>query len=296
VSDGPTCFLHVPKSAGTSMHVALEAALPHGSVAPRRMDPAAFCGFDAFERLGPDARVVVAADEREIDELAGYAAVSGHFALSTLTRLAPPSRIGTVLREPRARLLSHYLYLRVTPGIRELWHPYDTFSPADSPLDEFLTNPAVATATDNKTCRMLLHGDPRVRDGEFIAEAELESLAEAAWERLVGLGFVGLLELGADTWVGLGDLFGVTLERAEVNTTGSRGTRPGALPVPHVEGDRITQLLERLTAADAVLYRRVAARHRGSDAAARRFADEAFAAQHERLSALMAPPGGSADC
>jgi hypothetical protein len=184
------------------MHVALEAALPHGSVAPRRMDPAAFCGFDAFDQLDEEARVVVAADDHEIDELASYGAVSGHFALSTLERLAPPSRIGTVLREPRARLISHYLYLRVTPGVREVWHPYDTFSPADRPLDEFLTNPAVATATDNKTTRMLLHGDPRVRDGEFIAEDELGSVAEAAWERLEQLGFVGLLELGAETWRG----------------------------------------------------------------------------------------------
>jgi hypothetical protein len=192
--------MHVPKSAGTSMHVALEAALPHGSVAPRRMDPAVFCGFDAFDRLGQEARLVVAADDDEVDELGSYGAVSGHFALSTLTRLAPPSRIGTVLREPRARLISHYLYLRVTPGIRELWHPYDTFSPSNRPLDEFLTNPAVATATDNKTSRMLLHGDPRVRDGEFITEAELPSVAEAAWDRLQQLGFVGLLEFAAETW------------------------------------------------------------------------------------------------
>src|SRR5687767_13254551 len=107
--------MHVPKSAGTSMHVALERALPHGSVAPRRMDPAAFCGFDDFDRLGEEARVVVAADDGEVDALAGYRAVSGHFALSTLTRLAHERRIGTVLREPRARLISHYLYLRVTP-------------------------------------------------------------------------------------------------------------------------------------------------------------------------------------
>jgi hypothetical protein len=95
---------------------------------------------------------------------------------------------------------------------------------------------------------------------------------------------------------GLGALFGVSLERAEVNATGAGGMRAGALPVPHVDGEAAAELLERRTAADAVLYRRVAAQHHGDEPAARRFADAAFAAQRDRLSALMAPPGGSPDC
>ena len=107
---------------------------------------------------------------------------------------------------------------------------------------------------------MLLHGDPRVRDGHFIADEDLEPIAEAAWERLEQLGFVGLLEAGAPTWVGLGELFGVVLSPAQVNATGAKGVRPGPLPVPPVDDDATVRLLERRTAADAVLYRRVAAR------------------------------------
>jgi hypothetical protein len=95
---------------------------------------------------------------------------------------------------------------------------------------------------------------------------------------------------------GLAELFGVTLEPAEVNTTGARGTRSDALPVPYADDDATARLLDRRTAADAVLYRRVAAQNRGDEAAARRFADEAFAVQRERLRAFMAPPGAGADC
>jgi hypothetical protein len=286
VTGAPTCFLHVPKSAGTSIHVALEAALPAGAVSTRRMDPSIFCGFDRFHTLGETSRAVVAADDGEIDALAAHSAVSGHFALSTLRRLSPPERVGTVLREPRARLLSNYLYLRVTPGIREAWHPYDTFSPADQPLDAFLLDARVATTSDNKTCRMLLHPDPRVRDGEFILEDELDAVAEDAWERLAELGFAGVLETGAEPWRGLGDLFGVRLEAVEMNATAADGIRPGALPLPTVPRSTLAELLERRTAADALLYRRVVARHLGSEAAARRFADGAFAAALRRLDAL----------
>jgi hypothetical protein len=261
VTSGPTCFLHVPKSAGTSMHVALERALPMGWVAPRRMDRAMLCSFDAIEKLGPEARAVVAADENEVLAMAAHRAISGHFSYATLTRVAAPARIGTVLREPRARLLSHYLYLRLTPGIRETWQPYDPFSPADGSLADFLSDARIATATDNKTCRMLLEGDPRVRDGHFIAAEDLDGIAEAAWECLERLGFVGLLEMGRETWDGLSDLFGVPLTPIELNSTGGDGVRPGALPVPPCS----------------------------STEAARRLAADSLAAQRSRFAELASP-------
>jgi hypothetical protein len=279
--------MHVPKSAGTSTYLALQAALPSGSLSPRRMEPASFASFSDFDLLGEEARAATAANDREIDELAGYAAVGGHFAYPTLRRLAPPARIGTVMREPRARLISHYLYLRITPGLREDWRPYDVFSAADGSLDDFLLDARAATVTDNKVCRMLMHDDPRVRDGAFIAEDELEAVAEEAWERLRGLGFVGLLELGAETWAGLGALFGVRLVPGRENTTGDRGAREGALPVPAYRGNATLALLERRSAGDALLYRRAASRRLG-DTAARRFERASFREQLRRLDSLAA--------
>jgi hypothetical protein len=113
----PTCFLHVQKCGGQSLFSALEAALPPGSLAPRRVERANFCSFDRFESLGPEARSRVAIDDTEVLELASYRAVVGHFTLRTLKRLAPDDRIGTVLREPRARLVSYYAFLRIDTSL-----------------------------------------------------------------------------------------------------------------------------------------------------------------------------------
>jgi len=271
--------MHVPKSAGTSFRIALAAALPPGSLSPKQMEPSSFHSFRAFDRLGPDARAVVAANDEEIRALADHPAVFGHFSLATLAALTPPSRIGTVVREPRARLLSHYLYLRLSVSLRTTWAAYGIHTAAEQPLTAFLTEPRVAPATDNSTCRMLLHGDPRIRDAHFIPEAELASVAEAAWERLDELGFVGMLEAPDAAWRGLGALFGVDLSPARQNVIGEGEIQPEMLPVPSLGGAEALELVERRTAADAVLYERIARRFAGGEEAARRLADAAFAEQ-----------------
>src|SRR5271156_2805263 len=114
----PKCFLHIPKSAGSSIHSALEAALPAGSLAPQRTDSWLFCGFNDFELLRPEARSLIAANLPEVQSLGRSRAVSGHFSLTTLLQIADQSSIATVLREPRARLLSLYTYWR-TPGLND---------------------------------------------------------------------------------------------------------------------------------------------------------------------------------
>jgi hypothetical protein len=279
VSGDTRCFLHVPKSAGTSVRDMLEAALPSGSLAYRRTEPSTFCAFDDFDSLTPEARAEVAATDAEVRALAEYPAICGHFSLRTLEQLAPRPKIATVLREPRARLISQYLYLRFKTGLRTRWAAYGIHTAAEGTLSELLSEPRVATATDNKACRMLLHGDARIRDGRFIDADELESVAEAAWERLEELGFVGILELPGEAWAGVGELFGVELQPAYLNVTGREEIQPGMLPVPPLGGTATLGLLERRSAADAILYRRVASRFRGGEEQARSFADSAYAGQ-----------------
>jgi hypothetical protein len=152
----PTCFLHVPKSAGSSVLAALEAALPPGSLAPGRFDPTTFCDFGDFELLRPELRAALAVDPHEVGSLAQYRAISGHFSLATLLQVTDASSICTVLREPRARVLSLYMYWR-TPGIGEEWEPYRAHEHARRPLAEFVKEPLLAPVIDNQVCRMLLH-------------------------------------------------------------------------------------------------------------------------------------------
>lgn len=283
-----TCFMHVQKCGGTSVRTTIEAGLPPGSLAPRRMEPANFACFDDFDGLSPEARALVAVGEAELRELGRYPVICGHITLPTLERFAPSARIATVLREPRTRLLSYYLHLRTNHTLRTSWSHYGVHRFAEGSLAEMLADPRVARMTDNRACRMVLHGDPRIRDGEFIAKTDLDELAEETWKRLETLGFVGIVEEPAEAWRGVGRVFGVELEPVRANVTGANGVAPGTLPAPPLGGSAALELLERRSAADAIVYRRVVARRRGEQDA-RRFADAAFAEGLVRYGSFTSP-------
>ena len=227
------CFMHVPKSAGISITSALEAALPPGSLAPYRIDYSVFCGFDDFESLRPEARRQVIANPQAAGALRGYDAVAGHFCLATLQSVAPTSAVCTVLREPRARLLSLYTYWRTAGAGDDFWAPYRIGATAWRPLAEFLSDARLAPAIDNQVCRLLLAGDPRFPKSAFMAKGDAETVAAAAIERLDELGFVGVLELGQSAWDGVGQIFGVNIEQQRTHVTGDLGRAAG--DVDHVE-------------------------------------------------------------
>lgn len=271
----PLCFMHVQKCAGTSLRAALEAALPPGSLAPIHMEAANFPGLD-FDRLVPHLRSRIAVTGEEAASLGRYKAIAGHFTLPALARHAPLERIATVIREPRARLLSHFLYLRFKVALRTEWHPFDLHRLAEGSLRGFLGDPRAAIASDNRLCRMLLHGHPLIADGDFIAAGHVEPLAEAAWDRLARLGHVGLVEDPDSVWQGIGDHFGVKLRPVRMNVTGSDEKWPGLLPVPPFGGAETLELIGRRTAVDSILYRRLAARRDGEDRAKARI-EAAFA-------------------
>jgi hypothetical protein len=280
------CFLHIPKSAGSSIFAALEAALPPGSLAPQRSDASLFCDFEHFELLPPEARSQVAASPGEIRSLGRYRAVSGHFSLPTLLQITDASSICTVLREPRARLLSLYMYWR-TPGIGEGWVPYRVHEHARHPLSKFLTEPSLAPALDNQVCRMLLHGDPRLPESSFATESDIEAIAMDAIERLETLGFVGVLELGDDAWRGVARLFAVTLDPVDVNVTGEDVFPEAIQPEEELFAADVHDLLERRSAADLLVYDHALALAGLDVHERRRLVDGAFARQLVKLGDLI---------
>src|SRR5690348_10270378 len=87
---GPRCFMHVPKSGGVSVLVALMRALPNGSVSQKRFDTSHFCaGFRTVEALPVKVRRHVVCGDDDLAALTGSRVVAGHFCLATLQRLAP---------------------------------------------------------------------------------------------------------------------------------------------------------------------------------------------------------------
>jgi hypothetical protein len=282
----PTCFLHIPKSGGSSVHAALERALPPGSLAPRRMDMSSVADFDDFERLRPQARALLALEPYEVRDLRRYRVVSGHFFLATLLQITDAASIATVLREPRTRLLSLYMFWRVS-GIHDFWAPSRAGDHALRPLAEFLSERRLAPVVDNQLCRMLLAGDPRLDRLGFAASGDIVSIARDASERLDALGFVGVLERGDDMWGRLSELFGVTLEPLSVNRTEDLDGMIGMDPREPVFTPQALELIEQRTAADMLVYDHVLARAGLGASERRQLKDGAFAQELVKLGDLV---------
>ncbi len=282
--------MHVPKSGGSSIHAALEAALSPGSLAPQRFDTSLFCDFGDFHLMRPETRSRIVTSPEEVRSLGQYRAVSGHFSLPTLLQVADAPSIATVLREPRARLLSLYMFWR-TPAVGELMLPYDADAHAQRPLWEFLSEPLLAPSIDNQVCRLLLHGDPRLPVSDFAAAADIESIAADAIERLDTLGFVGILDSGGDLWRGLARLFGVELTPLELNLTGEHRYPTAAGPGEKLLAYDALELVERRNAADLLVYDHALAHAQLDGRTLQRYRDAAFAHQLVKLGDLV---GGSA--
>ena len=218
--------------------------------------------------------------------LRGYDAVAGHFCLATLRSVAPTSAVCTVLREPRARLLSLYTYWRTAGAGDDFWAPYRIGATAWRPLAEFLSDARLAPAIDNQVCRLLLAGDPRFPKSAFMAKGDAETVAAAAIERLDELGFVGVLELGQSAWDGVGQIFGVNIEQQRTHVTGDLGRAAGDVDDVDVLTAGALELLQERTAVDALVYDHALERAGLEKSERNRVIDEAFAAQLVRLGDL----------
>jgi hypothetical protein len=85
-------FLHIPKTAGQSVHAALVNAFGEEATCP--------------------ARVNTQLSAYSISALNRYQVFSGHFDWSMLDCIKGPKYVFTVLREPMDRILSFYFFLR----------------------------------------------------------------------------------------------------------------------------------------------------------------------------------------
>jgi hypothetical protein len=258
-------------------------------MSPKRLDASMFCcGFSDVELLDERVRAALVADDDELAALSGYSVVGGHFPLSTLLHVTKAPAIATVLREPRARLLSGYAFWRaLSPAVRSAWQAYALPDCALRPLDEFLGEPVIAPVIDNVVCRMLLGDGHRIPKEGFIAAADIDSVASDAINALATLGYVGVLELGNSMWDGLSDFFGVSLSPIRENATGSLYDVPGAPPIRQPITLDTLDLLDARTAADAIVYQRVLRDHGRPAEDADRLRATAFAAELARVGNLI---------
>lgn len=252
----PLCLLHVPKCAGSSVREALAHALPAGAMSPKHWDATHLNASLDVRQLSPEARADGVIEPDEIEQLSAYSVVFGHFSLSTLLRITDPASVAIVLREPRARLLSLYAWLRLWDATG--WKADPRIEHARRSLDEFLADPAVAAeSTDNVLCRMLLHQNPKAQipPHDFIDRDDVDGLASHAIEAIKTLGFVGIVERAEAMWEGLSSFFGVLLAPARVNVTASLSQAVEVARAKPEISSRTLELLDARTAADSIVYK-----------------------------------------
>ena len=187
-------FLHIPKSAGSSISIGLENSA-FTNTAWGLFDETFFGGFSDFDSLQEATRKrLVHLPGTHIDP--NWEAVSGHMALPTIKRLFPRHRIFTVLREPRTRLVSHWLFWRALGDEeRSKWGNWTPrIALADGPLGSFIQTPEIASHTDNITVRMLLGPHPLIPLEGFIDPSSDERLLKEARLALEGIELVGITE------------------------------------------------------------------------------------------------------
>jgi Sulfotransferase family len=92
LSDAPIVFLHIPKTAGQTVHNSLSRVVKTRRVSPIRVHTQAATPQDQYP--------------------AGYSLYSGHLDWSAIDHLPPARFLFTVLRDPAERIASFYFYLR----------------------------------------------------------------------------------------------------------------------------------------------------------------------------------------
>jgi hypothetical protein len=276
-------YLHMPKAAGTSIRAAFAAYYDAADIVPYSFDRHLF---------GDDPRIDEISEPLFLgtpEQLAGYRYMEGHWALPTMAAVFAPDDIVCVLREPRARFLSHYTFWRGWPdSMHELWEPYEAAKHAQLALSEYCREPAIAHQADNLVTRLLLGPHPLVPNHAHIAASDIDTVADEACRRLDELGYVDVLERGDDVYRDLEAWFGSPLTRERLNETDLAFGPP--VDLTDLADPATLALVDDRNASDLRIWLHVADRRGLDPRAARSLADSAFGAAIVKVAIAHAQP------
>ena len=283
----PFAFMHIQKTSGQAVAAGLAMHFQSRTLIGG-FDRSMFGAFDRFDTLSAAAR-----DTIYFTGAPPGAAFAGHLSYSTLAGIAPDIQITTVLREPRSRLISLWMYCRSrTDDQLEGWGAWrDIVTFSHRSLSEFLSCDKTACLTDNIAVRMLLWPHPLIPPGLPIDERHDALLIGEAAERLRTMAFYDAIENPAfvanfSNW--LGSPF--SYDRVNETTWMPEERR---FPLKYALTAGTLRLLEKNSRLDRVLWDAVVAeRSRGT--ARPQLADEVFHQTIERHERIMVPKSESA--
>jgi hypothetical protein len=243
----PASLLHIEKTAGTALGQALCAHC-------HPMQIYTDSNLGETQRLGAPAAPPPA-------DLADRKLIWGHYDLPGLLRLAPGRRVVTLLREPRARVLSLYYFWRsIRPGRAEALADPRVRLAHELDLLDFLRcrQSAVHDSIDNAYVRRLasLNAGDMLEDKVASDPAGALSLAMAA---LDDLAFIGIVERIPESLAGLSKVLGVRLGGSLPKTNvGAHNAASNPEAFRPVEREAVTPEIEaelrKRTYLDQIIY------------------------------------------
>lgn len=215
------CFLHLGKTAGTSLQNALfetmsDAAIFHDSIV-------------SFDTVSPA--------EIAINDL-----VIGHYAFQHVAKLRADRFLFTFLRDPVDRVVSNYYFLRAGSPVSR-YSAKALQAAKDMTLKEFCLceDPGVRLVTENYQAKAIAF------DVRPEYQGEIHDLAGQAEQNLRSFDFVGIVEYFSESVSALSEAIGlaIPIKRTNVTELRSREAPPSSEEV---------ELIRRLNGVDIALY------------------------------------------
>lgn len=171
--DGTLLFVHIPKTAGSTLNAVLDVNYPANTI--YSVESPIATSLDSFRRLSPDRK-------------RSLRVIRGHGVLGLHAELEQPCLYATLLRNPIDRVVSQYNFIRNAPG-----HPrYGDVLQRAGTLQDYLEN-HVNPQADNGQVRALA-GLPLLNDADVPFGACSDSMLASARANLARCALVGLTE------------------------------------------------------------------------------------------------------
>jgi hypothetical protein len=204
-ADATLILVHIPKTAGTTLAIIL-------------LD---WFGKDAGRAVSGWHEGRAAFSAEPVESRVSPRVVYGHQAFGLHEHIPKPCEYLTFLRDPVARVISHYYHVRS----ESTHYLHRRVTRLDMPIEEYVENPFRTAELDNAQVRML--ASPSLERYQAVGEAK-RSLLESAKDNLEqAFCFVGLTERFDESMVAMSDLLGwnrvPTYLPARVSSNKSRG-------------------------------------------------------------------------
>ena len=258
-NDRRLVFLHVPKTAGTTVTKVLASQFSKDDIAPVA-----------------NAQELAQLDD---EQLLQYRFFAGHFDPGRFRALPGESQFITVLRDPWQRVLSHIFFWKQQAAIySDAERPPHLQALLSMPMDEFLssTDERIATPRTNQLENIYTHYyglgtffySSKIDNMRSSADYDPSQLVRDALHRLTNFFAVtGFTDTLQSLFVALNQLYGLDIpldasdSRAQVNQTlKGRNKKDELLSLPG--GERAFEILSDMVATDVELFERFEQRAR----------------------------------